>query len=113
MVGIIASGRALCDNMSLLLLPSVRSMHEMVGLRAGGKGGSEGGGVGARHGLLLLCVVGSCSGALGAWCQLQLAHGVSRHILGVAVMVEAAVVHVVEVGVLEPAGSSWHVLVDG
>ena len=37
--------------------------------------------------------------------------GVSRHILGVAVMVEAAVVHVVEV--LEPAGSSWHVLVDG
>ena len=25
-VGIIASGRALCDNMSLLLLPSVRSM---------------------------------------------------------------------------------------
>ena len=69
--------------MSLLLLCSVRSMQEMVGLRAGGRGGSGGGGTGTRHGLVVvllmyMCVVGSCCGALGgASCS-----GVSRHGLG-------------------------------
>ena len=71
----------LCDKMSLLLLPSVRSMQEWVGLRAGGSRKRGWGEAGKRYGLVLLllqCVVGSCSGALGGASRCQQAYAGSN-----------------------------------